>query len=166
MTTVKDFAATCELMTGWRRKIHAHPELGFEEEETSALVAGLLEEFGYEVHRGVGRTGVVGRLANGSSKRSVGLRADMDALPIEEANDVDYRSTVPGVMHACGHDAHATMALGAARALWRCRALLPETVAWRAIVQPAEETGLGALEMVEAGAIEGVRAIVALHVDP
>ncbi|MGH8746777.1 MAG: M20/M25/M40 family metallo-hydrolase, partial [Burkholderiales bacterium] len=116
-------------MTQWRRDLHAHPELGFEETRTAGIVADKLESFGLEVHRGVGRTGVVGVLRTGSGKRTpgdgtraVGLRADMDALPIEEANDFAHRSRNAGRMHACGHDGHTTMLLGAARALAETRA--------------------------------------------
>ncbi|UCE33034.1 MAG: amidohydrolase, partial [Burkholderiales bacterium] len=91
-------------MTGWRHDIHAHPELGFAEQRTAELVASRLEQFGLEVHRGLGRTGVVGVLRAGSSGRAIGLRADMDALPIQEANTFAHRSRHAGVMHACGHD--------------------------------------------------------------
>src|SRR5215471_8160148 len=92
-------------MTTWRRDLHANPELGFEEYRTSEFVARKLAEFGCQVHRHVGRTGVIGVLQTGNGP-SIGLRADMDALPIEEANDVPYRSRSPGRMHACGHDGH------------------------------------------------------------
>jgi hippurate hydrolase len=108
-------------LTSWRRDIHAHPELGFDEQRTSELVAQKLKEFGYEVHRGIGRTGVVGRLRAGNSPRSIGLRADMDALPIQEATNLPYRSRHEGRMHACGHDGHTTMLLGAARYLAETR---------------------------------------------
>src|ERR1700758_5553089 len=104
-------------LTSWRRDIHAHPELGFEEERTSDLVANKLAEFGYEIFRGVGRTGVVGRLRAGTSARAIGLRADMDALPIEEATNLTYRSRQHGRMHAWIHDGHTAMLLGAARYL-------------------------------------------------
>src|SRR6516164_3380674 len=103
----------------WRHDIHAHPELGFEEQRTSDLVAQKLAEFGCEVFRGIGRTGVVGRLRAGDSVRSIGLRADMDCLPIEEATNLPYSSRNNGRMHACGHDGHTTMLLGAARYLPR-----------------------------------------------
>ena len=95
-----------------RHDIHAHPELGFEESRTSALVATLLQQWGYEVHTGIGKTGVVGVLRNGSSPRKLGLRADMDALPIVEATGAAYSSRHQGCMHACGHDGHTTMLLG------------------------------------------------------
>ena len=138
-------------LTSWRRDIHAHPELGFEERRTSDLVAQKLAEFGCEVHRGIGQTGVVGRLRVGSSPRSVGLRADMDALPIQEANSFDHRSRHDGRMHACGHDGHTTMLLGAARYLAETRDF-EGTVHF--IFQPAEE-GLGGAEaMVKEGVFD------------
>ena len=135
-------------MREWRRDIHAHPELGFQENRTSELVASLLESFGIEVHRGIGRTGVVGVLRNGSSKRTLGLRADMDALPIREAHTFAYRSRHEGVMHACGHDGHTAMLLGAAQHLARSRNF-DGTVHF--IFQPAEEGIGGAKAMVEDG---------------
>ncbi len=104
-------------LTEWRHDIHAHPELGFEEQRTSDFVAQKLAEFGCEVFRGIGQTGVVGRLRAGASGRSIGLRADMDCLPIAELNHFSHRSRHEGRMHACGHDGHATMLLGAARHL-------------------------------------------------
>ena len=100
-----------------RRDIHAHPELGFQEHRTSDLVARQLQSWGIEVHRGIAGTGLVGVLRNGNSNRSIGLRADMDCLPMQETSDVAHRSTVPGQMHACGHDGHTTMLLGGARYL-------------------------------------------------
>src|SRR5580700_3205577 len=135
-------------LTNWRRDIHAHPELGFEEQRTSDFVAQKLSEFGYEVHRGVGRTGVVGRLRAGTSSRSIGLRADMDALPIEEATNLAYRSRHAGRMHACGHDGHTTMLLGAARYLAETRNF-DGTV--HLIFQPAEEGLGGGRAMVDDG---------------
>ncbi|HEU4532578.1 MAG TPA: amidohydrolase, partial [Polyangiaceae bacterium] len=126
-------------MRAWRRDLHAHPELGFEERRTAALVAERLRAFGLEVHEGVGRTGVVGVLRAGASGRSIGLRADMDALPMREANAFAYRSTREGAMHACGHDGHTAMLLGAAKYLAETRAF---DGAVRFIFQPAEE-GLG-----------------------
>jgi amidohydrolase len=125
-------------MTAWRRDIHANPELGFEEHRTADFVARKLAEFGCEVHRGIGRTGVVGVLQTGNGP-CIGLRADMDALPIEEANDLPYRSRNGGRMHACGHDGHTTMLLGAARYLAETRNFDGTAVF---IFQPAEE-GLG-----------------------
>src|SRR5262249_1587760 len=107
-------------MTAWRQDLHAHPELGFEEHRTSEFVAGKLAEFGCEVHRNIGKTGVVGVLRTGNGP-SIGLRADMDAFPIHDANDSPYRSKHEGRMHACGHDGHTTMLLGAARYLAETR---------------------------------------------
>src|SRR6185312_6594041 len=104
-------------LTEIRRDIHAHPELGLEEFRTSELVARKLEEWGIEVHRGVGVTGVVGVLRAGNGQASIGLRADMDALPIKEATGLPYASQASGRMHACGHDGHTTMLLGAAKYL-------------------------------------------------
>lgn len=154
-----------ETMTAWRQDIHAHPELGFEEQRTAGLVAERLESFGCEVVRGVGRTGVVGSLRSGSSERAVGLRADMDALPIEEANDLPHRSRHPGRMHACGHDGHTAMLLGAAQ-------YLAETRDFDGIVhfifQPAEEGLGGALAMLEDGLFERFpcEAIFSMHNRP
>jgi amidohydrolase len=148
MPMIERIAQMHDDLTNWRRDIHAHPELGFEEQRTSDLVAAKLAEFGCEVHRGIGKTGIVGMLRAGNSPRSVGLRADMDALPIQEANDFDYRSRHDGRMHACGHDGHTTMLLGAARYLAETRNF-DGTVNF--IFQPAEE-GLGGAEaMVNEG---------------
>src|ERR1017187_4744182 len=152
-------------LTGWRRDLHAHPELGFEETRTSDLVAAKLAAFGLTVHRGLGKTGVVGTLRAGTGTRSVGLRADMDALPIAEGNTFDHRSTNPGKMHACGHDGHTTMLLGAARYLAETRNF-DGTVHF--IFQPAEE-GLGvAKAMVEDGLFEKFpcEAIFGMHNRP
>ncbi|HEX4365824.1 MAG TPA: M20 aminoacylase family protein [Rhodopila sp.] len=129
-----------------RHDIHAHPELGLQEHRTSDLVARKLEEWGIEIHRGVGQTGVVGVLRNGNGEASVGLRADMDALPIQEATDLSYASQNPGLMHACGHDGHTTMLLGAAKYLAETRNF-NGTVNF--IFQPAEEGLGGALEMLK-----------------
>ena len=138
-------------LTEWRRDLHAHPELGFEETRTSDLVAAKLAAFGCEVHRGLGKTGVVGTLRAGASPRSVGLRADMDALPIEEVGACEHRSRHQGKMHACGHDGHTTMLLGAARYLAETRNF-DGTVHF--IFQPAEEGMGGATAMVEDGLFE------------
>jgi hippurate hydrolase len=135
-------------MTAWRRDLHAHPELGFEEERTSEFVASKLDSFGLEVHRGVGRTGVVGVLRAGSGKRALGLRADMDALPIREANGFEHRSRNDGRMHACGHDGHTTMLLGAAKYLAESRRF-DGTVNF--VFQPAEEGMGGAQAMIADG---------------
>jgi amidohydrolase len=151
-------------LVAWRRDIHAHPELGFQETRTAALVAGELAALGYRVRTGVGRTGVVGERGEGAPV--IAIRADMDALPLQEANEVPYASQVPGVMHACGHDAHTAMALGVATLL--AQDSFPGTV--RFLFQPAEEVaddeGLsGAPRMVEDGAMDAVEAVLALHVD-
>ncbi len=138
-------------MTEWRRDIHQHPELAFEEVRTSAKVAELLESFGLEVHRGLAKTGVVGTLRAGDSERTLGLRADMDALPIREANELDYRSQNEGVMHACGHDGHTAMLLGAAKYLAESKSF-DGTVHF--IFQPAEEKDGGARVMIEEGLFE------------
>jgi amidohydrolase len=138
-------------MTAWRRDIHAHPELGFQETRTASIVAAKLESFGIEVHGGVGKTGVVGMLRAGSGKRTIGLRADMDALPIQEANAFEHRSRYPGKMHACGHDGHTTMLLGAAKYLAETRNF-DGTVHF--IFQPAEEGIGGARAMIEDGLFE------------
>lgn len=135
-------------MTAWRRDIHAHPELAFEEVRTSALVAEKLESFGLAVHKGLGRTGVVGTLKAGSGKGAIGLRADMDALPMQEKNDFGHRSRNDGKMHACGHDGHTAMLLGAAKYLAAAKRF-NGTVHF--IFQPAEESGGGGREMVEQG---------------
>ncbi|MCO6417917.1 M20 family metallopeptidase [Siccirubricoccus sp. KC 17139] len=138
-------------LTAIRQDLHAHPELGMQEHRTAAIVAEKLESWGIEVHRGVGGTGVVGVLRSGRGNRAIGLRADMDALPMEELNEVPYRSTVPGKMHACGHDGHTTMLLGAAK-------YLAETRNFDGIVhfifQPGEEGCGGALAMLEDGLFE------------
>jgi len=133
-------------LTDIRRDIHANPELGLEEHRTADLVARKLEEWGIEVHRGVGTTGVVGVLRSGNGEGTIGLRADMDALPILEANDVPHRSRNPGKMHACGHDGHTTMLLGAARYLAESRNF-NGTVNF--IFQPGEEGVGGALAMLQ-----------------
>jgi len=152
-------------MTGWRRDIHAHPELGFEEQRTSDLVATQLAAFGIEVHRGVGRTGIVGVLRAGTSKRAVGLRADMDALPIQEANTFEHRSRHQGRMHACGHDGHTTMLLGAAKYLAATRNF-DGTVHF--IFQPAEEGIGGAKAMIDDGLFRrfSCEAVFGMHNRP
>src|SRR5580698_4524953 len=141
--TIIDRARQCQdELVAIRHDIHAHPELGLEEYRTADLVARKLQELGIEVHRGVGKTGVVGVLRNGNGQASVGLRADMDALPMQEATGLPYASTIPNRMHACGHDGHTTMLLGAAKYLAETRAF-NGTVNF--IFQPAEE-GLGGAE--------------------
>jgi hippurate hydrolase len=152
-------------LTAWRRDFHAHPETGFEEVRTSALVAERLASWGIEVHRGIGRTGLVGVLRAGNGDRVVGLRADMDALDMPEANGFAHRSTIPGKMHGCGHDGHTTMLLGAARYLAETRNF-NGTVHF--IFQPAEEGRGGARAMVEEGLFRRFpcSAIYGLHNRP
>jgi amidohydrolase len=153
-------------LIAWRREIHQHPELSFQEHRTAGLVASTLRDVGLAVETGVGKTGVVGRL--GAGKPAIGLRADMDALEIQEANDVPYASQNPGVMHACGHDAHTAMLLGAAALLTDLSDRPPGEI--RFLFQPSEESWDeegkgGAKRMIEDGALDGLDAIVALHVD-
>lgn len=150
-------------MVAWRRDFHMHPELGFQEFRTSTKIAELMTSWGYRVRTGVGKTGVVADLGEG--KPVVAIRADMDALPIQETNTEDYKSQHEGVMHACGHDAHVAIALGTAKILTQER--FPGTV--RFLFQPAEEVedeeGLsGAPRMIEDGAIVDVDYALALHV--
>ncbi|PKF51215.1 M20 aminoacylase family protein [Enterovibrio nigricans] len=137
-----------QLVTEWRHHIHKHPEFGFEEVMTSEMVANKLEEFGIEVHRNIGKTGVLGILKCGDSDRSIGLRADMDALHIHEKNTFDHCSVHEGVMHACGHDGHTAMLLGAAHELARTKDF-DGTVYF--IFQPGEEHGVGAKAMIADG---------------
>jgi hippurate hydrolase len=148
MEIVERVRAFHDELTAIRRDIHAHPELGFEEQRTSDLVADRLAGLGIEVHRGLGQTGVVGRLRVGNSPRAIGLRADMDCLPILESNDFPHRSRHQGRMHACGHDGHTTMLLGAARYLAQTRNF-DGTVHF--IFQPAEEGLGGGAAMVKDG---------------
>ena len=118
MAVINSIADRQDEMRGWRHLLHQHPELSYEEVWTSNFVAEKLTSFGIEVHRGMGKTGVVGILhSTGSSTRAIGLRADIDALPMQELNEFDHVSQTPGKMHACGHDGHTTMLLGAAQYL-------------------------------------------------
>ncbi|HUZ62584.1 MAG TPA: M20 aminoacylase family protein [Acetobacteraceae bacterium] len=151
MSVLDHLRGFLEELTAIRQDLHAHPELGLEEHRTAELVARKLAEWGIEVHRGVGRTGVVGVLRSGNGRQAIGLRADMDALPITEATGLPYSSRTPGVMHACGHDGHTTMLLGAARYLAETRAF-NGTVNF--IFQPGEEGIGGALAMLEDGLFE------------
>lgn len=149
----------------WRRTIHRQPELGFHVYRTAELVAQTLSELGVELQTGVGKTGVVGYLGDGNGP-VIAIRADMDALPIQEVNEVEYASQVPGVMHACGHDAHTAMLLGVAKLLSQEK--LPGQV--RLLFQPSEENfdeeGIsGAPCMIADGALQGVDRVIALHVD-
>ena len=145
-------------ITAWRRDIHAHPELLYDVHRTAASVADKLKSFGCdEVVTGIGRTGVVGVIRGkkgGGSDRVIGLRADMDALPIQEASNAPYKSTVPGKMHACGHDGHTAMLLGAARYLTETRNFAGTAVV---IFQPAEEGGAGGKAMVQDGLMDRFR---------
>lgn len=146
----------------WRRDFHQHPELGFDEHRTAQKVADLLKSFGLEVHQGVGKTGVVGVLQKGNGTKSIGLRADMDALPITEQNSFPYKSVNSGVMHACGHDGHTAMLLGAAQYLSESGSFNGRVVF---IFQPNEEHGLGSPAMIEDGLFDrfAVDSVYAMH---
>jgi amidohydrolase len=149
-----------------RRTIHMNPELGFEEVETSKLVAGYLEKFGLQVKTGMAKTGVIGLLKGEKPGKTVAIRADMDALPMEEANEIPYRSKVKGKMHACGHDAHVTILLGVARLFSSMPNRLQGNIKW--IFQPAEEGGGGGRVLTEEGVLENpkVDAIFGAHLFP
>src|SRR6201987_208188 len=138
-------------ITAIRRDIHAHPELAYEENRTSDIVAAKLQEWGLKVTRGLGKTGLVGTLRKGNSLKAIGLRGDMDCLPMDEMNDFEHRSQNPGRMHACGHDGHTAMLLGAAKMLSEKRDF---EGAVHFIFQPAEEGGGGAREMINDGLFE------------
>lgn len=162
---LKQAHAISEELIEWRRDFHMHPEIGFELHRTAGIVANELEKMGYRVKRGVGKTGVVAEIGEGG--RVIAIRADMDALPIVEQNEVEYASKTPGAMHACGHDSHTAMALGAALLLSKEK--LPGRV--RFLFQPCEETTdeegkSGAQRMSAEGAMDGVDYIIAQHVDP
>ncbi|MDR4308249.1 amidohydrolase [Chelatococcus sambhunathii] len=166
MPALPEIAAFADDLVEIRRDLHAHPEIGFEETRTSGIVADMLETFGVETHRGVGKTGVVGVLkGRGGPGRTIGLRADMDALPIGETTNLPWRSTNPGVSHACGHDGHTTMLLGAARYLASKRDF-PGTAVF--VFQPAEEGLGGARAMIADKLFERfpVDEIYGLHNDP
>ena len=168
MPVINRFAELAPEITEWRRDIHRHPEIQFETHRTSALVAGKLRTFGCdEVVTGLCRTGVVGVIhgRKTGSGRVIGLRADMDALPIQEETNLPYASATPGAMHACGHDGHTAMLLGAARYLAETRNFDGTAVV---IFQPAEEGGGGGREMVEDGLMErfGIEEVYGLHNDP
>ena len=148
-----------------RRHLHAHPELSGEEHQTSAYIAGVLSSCGLNVREAIGKTGVVGELTGkGSDRRTLAIRTDMDALPIQEHLDLDFVSGKPGVMHACGHDVHSTLGMGTAMVLSQLTENLPGNV--RFLFQPAEEIALGAKWMVKDGAMDGVDAIYGVHVFP
>ena len=162
---LKQSYAISEELIEWRRDFHMHPEIGFELHRTAKIVADELEKMGYRVKRGIGKTGVVAEIGEGG--KVVAIRADMDALPILELNEVEYVSQNKGTMHACGHDSHTAMALGAALLL--SKENLPGRI--RFLFQPCEETTdeeekSGAQRMSEEGAMEGVDYVIAQHVDP
>lgn len=162
MTTIPPTPHTDADFVTLRRHLHSEPELGYEEHLTSAIVARYLTEWGYAVETGLGGTGVVASLTSGTGNGTIGIRADMDALPILEATGLPYASTKPGLMHACGHDGHTTILLAAARKLAQSRRF-SGTV--RLIFQPAEETGGGAQRMVDDGLFKRfpVDAVFGLH---
>jgi amidohydrolase len=150
-----------------RRYLHAHPEASGEEFRTTSYLQDIFEEAGVQFRLLPGGRGLIcDRPVRGASGTIQALRADIDALRMQDEKTVIYRSQEANLMHACGHDAHAAMAVGAVLALHEADALLPPDFAWRALFQPAEETCRGALEMIAAGALEGVGGLVALHVDP
>jgi len=166
MPVINRIAGFAEDMTGWRRHLHQHPELGFDCHQTAAFVAERLKEFGVdEIHEGIAKTGIVALIKGQGDGGVIGLRADMDALPIEEATGVEHASTVPGKMHACGHDGHTTMLLGAAKYLAETRNF-SGTVAL--IFQPAEEDGGGGGVMVDEGIMDrfGIQQVYAMHNAP
>jgi len=162
MSIIEPIHALHAEMTAWRRDFHAHPETAFEEHRTAEAVAQKLASFGIQVHRGLAKTGVVGSLKAGSSARAVGLRADLDALPIQETSTLEHRSRHAGRMHACGHDGHMAMLLGAAKHLAASRKF-DGTIHF--IFQPAEESHGGGRAMVEDGLFERfpVDAVFGMH---
>ena len=162
MKLVEEIVARAGEHTLWRRDIHAHPELAYEENRTADLVAEKLESFGIPIVRGLGKTGVVGTIKAGKSDRSIGLRADMDALPLQEMNAFDHRSQHEGVMHGCGHDGHTTMLLAAAEYLAKHQNF--DGIV-HFIFQPAEEGEAGAKAMMDDGLFEDfpMEAVYALH---
>lgn len=166
MTLLDQAKAMDEQLIAWRRDIHKHPELGFKETRTSLLVADALRDMGIEIEVGIAETGIVARIGEG--RPAIGIRADMDALPIVEANDVEYKSQTEGVMHACGHDAHTSILLGVAKLLND----MPDRPKGeiRFLFQPSEEWWRpedghsGGSLMVEANALDGLDAVIACHV--
>ena len=151
-----------------RRYLHAHPEPSGEELKTSLHLYQLLEQFDCDVRMGPEGCGVIADSLSQEATRCIAMRGDIDALRIHDEKQVAYRSTADGLMHACGHDAHAAMVFGAFSALLKLEQSghAPWPLAWRAIFQPAEETAIGAMRMIESGAVENVQAIIGLHVDP
>jgi hippurate hydrolase len=166
MPVINRIADFTQDMTGWRRHLHAHPELRFDCHQTAAFVVEKLREFGVdEIHEGIATSGVVAIIEGQGAGRTIGLRADMDALPMEETTGLDYASTVKGAMHACGHDGHTTMLLGAARYLAETRNFAGRVAL---IFQPAEEAGGGAEVMVNDGILDrfDIAEVYALHNAP
>ncbi|MFL1503376.1 M20 aminoacylase family protein [Pseudomonas sp. O64] len=167
MTThpVDAIQAHLQALTALRRDLHAHPELGFDEHRTSAIVADFLQQQGIKVHRGLAGTGVIGIIEGAQPGGSMGLRADMDCLPMVEANDFAHRSIHPGLMHGCGHDGHTVMLLAAARYLAQTRRFSGKVIV---IFQPAEEGGGGAKVMIEQGLFKQfpMDSVYALHNNP
>ena len=159
--------ALTDFVVTTRRDLHAHPELGNQEQRTPAAIVAALKDLGFDLEERVGGTGVIATLRGARGGRTIALRADMDALPLNEDTDRPYRSTVPGVMHACGHDGHVAMALGAARLLSELRPHLQGSVKF--LFQPAEETYGGASEMIADGCLTNdpvVNAVFGLHLEP
>ncbi|MFT7684741.1 MAG: amidohydrolase [Candidatus Azotimanducaceae bacterium] len=162
LNTIEAITKYQDEMTEWRRDIHAHPETAFEEHRTAKIVAEKLASFGFEVETGIAGTGVVGSLKKGRGNRAIGLRADLDALPILEKNEFPHVSTYPGKMHACGHDGHTAMLLGAAK-------YLAESAKFEGMVhlifQPAEENEGGGKAMIEAGLFDKypVESVFGMH---
>lgn len=162
---MKQAHAISEEIIEWRRDFHMHPEIGFEVQRTAGIVAAELEKLGYRVKTGVGKTGVVADIGEGG--KMVAIRADMDALPLQELNEVEFKSKIDGRMHACGHDSHTAMALGAAQVL--AKEKFEGRI--RFLFQPSEEAAdaegkSGAMRMVEDGAMDGVDYVIAQHIDP
>ena len=148
-----------------RRHFHAHPELSGKEQQTAAYVAGVLSSCGLHVEEGIGKTGVIGELkGNGNNNLHLAIRTDMDALPIQEATQLEFASRVPGIMHACGHDVHTTVGLGTAMILSQLRDSLPGNI--RFLFQPAEEIAEGAKWMLNDGAMKGISGVFGIHVFP
>lgn len=163
---IQDAQLLQEQLIAWRRDFHRHPELGYQEKRTSSIVAAYLQSLGLEVQTGIGGTGVVGLLRGEQDGPTIALRADMDALPIEEATGVEYASQVAGVAHLCGHDAHTSMLMGAVSLL--CGKYRPTRGNVKFIFQPAEEGLAGAAAMIRDGVLDApkVDAIAGLHVNP
>jgi hippurate hydrolase len=166
MPVLNRIASYAEEMKGWRRHLHQHPELGFECHDTAAWIVKRLEEIGVdEIHTGIARTGIVAIIGGNAPGGTIGLRADMDALPIEEASGVAHASLIPGKMHACGHDGHVTMLLGAAKYLAETRNFAGRVAL---LFQPAEEDGGGGQVMVQEGVMDrfGISRVFGIHNAP